>query len=116
MIARALAAEADVLLLDDPTRGVDLGTKADLYRLFRDLAAEGRTILWYSTDDSEFAHCDRTLVMRDGAIVAEFRREDVSEERLVEASFRVSVRRPAASRTRRSPPSAPGAARQSSRR
>ena len=70
VIARALAAEADVLLLDDPTRGVDLGTKADLYRLFRNLAAEGRTILWYSTDDSEFAHCDRTLVMRDGAIAA----------------------------------------------
>ena len=90
VIARALAAEADVLLLDDPTRGVDLGTKADLYRLFRNLAAEGRTILWYSTDNSEFAHCDRTLVMRDGAIAASFRREDVSEERVVEAAFRLS--------------------------
>ena len=88
VIARALAAEADVILLDDPTRGVDLGTKADLYQLFRELAAEGRTIIWYSTDDTEFAQCDRTLVMRDGAIVAEFQREDVSEERLIEASFR----------------------------
>ena len=52
VIARALAAEADVILLDDPTRGVDLGTKADLYQLFRELAAEGRTIIWYSTDDT----------------------------------------------------------------
>ena len=76
VIARALAAEADVILLDDPTRGVDLGTKADLYQLFRELAAEGRTIIWYSTDDTEFSQCDRTLVMRDGAIVAEFQRED----------------------------------------
>ena len=90
VIARALAADADVLLLDDPTRGVDLGTKSDLYRLFRDVAADGRTVIWYSTDDSEFANCDRTLVMRDGEIAAEFRREDVSDERLVEAAFRLT--------------------------
>ncbi len=88
VIARALAADAAVILLDDPTRGVDLGTKADLYQLFRELAAQGRTVLWYSTDDTEFVQCDRTLVLRDGAIVAEFQREDISEERLIEASFR----------------------------
>jgi ribose transport system ATP-binding protein len=88
VIARALASQADLVLLDDPTRGVDLTTKADLYRLFAELAAEGRGIAWYSTDDTEFTHCDRTLVMRDGAIVAEFHRDTVSEERLIEASFR----------------------------
>ena len=90
MIARALAADADVLLLDDPTRGVDLGTKADLYKLFRTLADEGRTVLWYSTDDTEFAECDRTLVMRDGAWWRSFRARGLSTERLVEASFRVA--------------------------
>jgi ribose transport system ATP-binding protein len=88
VIARALATEADLILLDDPTRGVDVGTKADLYQLFRGLASQGRTLLWYSSDDTEFAQCDRTLVMSDGAIVAEFSREEVTEERLVEASFR----------------------------
>lgn len=88
VIARALAADADVILLDDPTRGVDLGTKADLYKLTRELTGQGRTILWYSSDDTEFVNCDRTLVMRDGAVVAEFGREDVTEERLIEASFR----------------------------
>lgn len=88
VIARALAADADVILLDDPTRGVDMGTKADLYRLFRSLADDGRAVLWYSTDDAEFAECDRTLVLRDGAVVAEFTRGQTSEERLVEASFR----------------------------
>ena len=91
VIARALATEADLILLDDPTRGVDLGTKADLYQLFRSLASQGRTLLWYSSDDTEFAQCDRTLVMSDGAIVAEFSREELTEERLIEASFRSAL-------------------------
>lgn len=88
VIARALAADADILLLDDPTRGVDMGTKADLYALFRDFARGGKAVLWYSTDDAEFRECDRTIVLRDGEIVAEFARSEVSEEKLVEASFR----------------------------
>jgi ribose transport system ATP-binding protein len=88
VIARALAAEADVILLDDPTRGVDLGAKADLYKLFRSFADRGGALLWHSTDDREFVECDRTIVMRDGRIVAEFARGEVSPERLVEASFR----------------------------
>jgi ribose transport system ATP-binding protein len=90
VIARALAADADVLLLDDPTRGVDLGTKADLYRLFRDLATEGRTVIWYSSDDTEFAQCDRTLVMHDGGVVAAFSGSELTEEGLVAAAFRAS--------------------------
>jgi ribose transport system ATP-binding protein len=88
VIARALATSADILLLDDPTRGVDLGTKAQLYSVLRSLAAEGRTILWYSTDDAEFAECDRTLVMRDGAVVSEVARDDATQKKVVEASFR----------------------------
>jgi ABC-type sugar transport system ATPase subunit/ribose/xylose/arabinose/galactoside ABC-type transport system permease subunit len=88
VIARALAADANIVLLDDPTRGVDMGTKSDLYRLFRGLADEGRAVLWYSTDDTEFAECDRTLVMRDGAVIAEYDRSETSQERLVAASFR----------------------------
>jgi ribose transport system ATP-binding protein len=88
VIARALAAEADVVLLDDPTRGVDLGTKAELYKLFRSLADEGRAVLWYSTDDVEFAECDRTIVMRDGIAMAELPRHQAKGDRLAEASFR----------------------------
>lgn len=88
VIARALAADADVILLDDPTRGVDLGTKADLYRLFRSFADEGRAVLWYSTDETEFRECDRTVVMRDGLAVAEYGRDEVSANRLIDASFR----------------------------
>jgi ribose transport system ATP-binding protein len=88
VIARALATQADIMLLDDPTRGVDLGTKSDLYRIFRGFATEGRALLWYSTDDAEFGECDRTLVMRNGAVVAEFDRPHATSDRLIEASFR----------------------------
>ena len=88
VIARALAAEADIVLFDDPTRGVDLGTKAELYRLFRGLADEGRAVLWYSTDDVEFAECDRTIVMRDGIATAQLSKSQIKGDRLVEASFR----------------------------
>lgn len=88
VIARALASEAELILLDDPTRGVDLGTKAQIYTLIRQLAADGRSVLWYSTDDTELFHCDRAVILRDRAIVAEFPRAELTEERLVAASFR----------------------------
>jgi ribose transport system ATP-binding protein len=104
VIARALAVNADVILLDDPTRGVDLGTKVEIYKLFRDFADRGGAALWYSTDETEFVECDRTLVMRDGAIIAEFGRDEISAERLVEASFRTleaAVNEPARGRVDR---------------
>ncbi len=88
LIARALATEAEVILLDDPTRGVDLKTKSELYDLFRELVKQGRTLVWYSSDDEEFKECDRTLVFHQGAIVAELDHEAFTPERLVNASFR----------------------------
>jgi ribose transport system ATP-binding protein len=88
VIARALAADADVVVLDDPTRGVDLGTKADLYQLFRGLADDGKAVLWYTTDDQEFTTCDRVYVMRDGAVVRELGHTEISPERVIDASFR----------------------------
>jgi len=87
VIARALASTADIILLDDPTRGVDLGTKAELYGQFRAFAEQGRTLIWYSTDDMEFEECDRTLVFRDGVIAAEFDRAQATAERVIAASF-----------------------------
>ncbi len=87
VIARALAARADIVLLDDPTRGVDVGTKAELYGLFRNFAAEGCAVLWYSTDDAEFVECDRTIVMRDGVGVAEYQRHEISRDGLIASSF-----------------------------
>lgn len=87
LIARVLASGASLILLDDPTRGVDVGTKAEIYELVRAAAHDGRSFLWYSTDNAEFQECHRVMVMREGTIVRELRVDDASERELVSASF-----------------------------
>lgn len=87
LIARALLADAEIILLDDPTRGVDVATKAQLYALFREVALQGRLVIWYSTEDEEFAECDRVFVLRAGHIAAELGAAEATKDRLVEASF-----------------------------
>ena len=68
VIAKWLMVRPDLILLNDPTRGIDVGTKQELYRLMRALADEGRAILFYSTDYAELIGCcDRVSVMYDGA-------------------------------------------------
>lgn len=76
-----------VLLLADPTRGVDIATKQEIYRLVRRLADDGLAILYLSTDLTELIGlCDRVLVMFEGRIQAEFEGDDISEERIAGAS------------------------------
>ena len=76
-----LLTEARVLLLYDPTRGVDVGTKGEIFQLMRDLAAKGYAILFYSSDLPELVHvADRVLVMRNGAIAAMLEGDRISEE------------------------------------
>jgi ribose transport system ATP-binding protein len=87
LIARVLASGARLILLDDPTRGVDVGTKAEIYELLRSAVDEGRSFVWYSTDNAEFQECHRVLVMRAGTVVRELRVDDASERELVSASF-----------------------------
>ena len=75
LIGRWLLAEPDVLLLYDITRGVDVGTKHDIYELMMELAAEGKSLLFYSSETEEIAQlCHRVLVMREGRIAAELDR------------------------------------------
>lgn len=88
LFARALGSDATIMLMDDPMRGVDVGTKLDVYDLVREEAGAGRTFLWYTTEMDELRHCDRVYVFRNGAIVAEFARTEVSEEGIIGASFR----------------------------
>ena len=72
MLARWLLRECRVLLLDEPTRGVDVATKAELYRLICDLARRGMGVLVVSSELEELVGiCSRILVMREGEIVAE---------------------------------------------
>ena len=71
-IARWLATRPKVLLLDDPTKGIDLSAKADLFALIRRLADQGAGIMLYSSDDAELLeHCDRILVFNAGRIAAD---------------------------------------------
>ncbi|WP_417242678.1 sugar ABC transporter ATP-binding protein [Celeribacter sp.] len=87
LFARALATKAPVVVMDDPMRGVDVGTKQDVYEMIRAEAAQGRTFLWYSTETDEVCQCDRVFVFRNGAISAELCGDDITEDRILEASF-----------------------------
>ena len=87
LLGRALVSEAPLLLLDDPTRGVDAGAKASIYAILHKLKANGRSALIYSTEVAEFAQCDRVYVMARGHIVAEFPGSEATEDRIVHASF-----------------------------
>ena len=87
LFARALSSDAKVILMDDPMRGVDIGTRTEVYGIVREEAAKGRTFLWYTTEIDELHHCDHVYVLRDGVIVAELGRDAVSEETVIHASF-----------------------------
>lgn len=87
LFARALASAAPVVIMDDPMRGVDVGTKQDVYSMIRAEAARGRTFLWYSTETEEVCQCDRVFVFRNGKISAELTGADITEEKILEASF-----------------------------
>jgi ribose transport system ATP-binding protein len=88
LFARALASRADIILMDDPMRGVDVGTKREVYGLIRDEAAKGRTFLWYTTETDELEHCDHVYVFREGTIVADIPKAELTEEKVLHASFR----------------------------
>jgi len=88
LIGRWLNAGADVFLLDEPTRGVDVNTKAALYRQFRELAENGCSLLVASSELEELMLiCDRIIVLSDRRIAAEFRRDSYSEEAILSAAF-----------------------------
>lgn len=87
LVARALASGADILLFDDPTRGVDVGTKRELYARMRLHAEAGHAVLWYTTENAELPQCDRVYVFSRGRITDAIARADYAEERVIRASF-----------------------------
>jgi len=87
LFARALSGDAETVLMDDPMRGVDIGTKQEVYSILRSESAAGRTFIWYSTEMDEICLCDRVYVFRDGAIVAELVGDEISEDHVLAASF-----------------------------
>ncbi len=87
VIARALRTNPKLLLLDDPTRGIDVGAKAEIYRLIDQLCHDGLAIVITSSELPELiAVCDRILVLCEGRLTGEFRRGDFTEQKLMEAA------------------------------
>jgi len=87
LFSRALATRAPVVLMDDPMRGVDIGTKQEVYQMVRSEAEGGRTFVWYSTEMDEVCQCDRVYVFSEGEIVAELKGDAVNEANVLSASF-----------------------------
>ncbi len=87
IIGRWLLTDPQVLLLDDPTRGVDVGAKAELYRLMDRLCRDGLGILLTSSELPELLTVsDRILVLAEGKLTAEFTREEATEHKIMEAA------------------------------
>ena len=88
VLGRWLLRDSDVLLFDEPTRGIDVGAKQTVYRLLGELAARGKALVVVSSELRELmAVCDRIAVMSDGALVATFARGDWTEDRIMAAAL-----------------------------
>jgi ABC-type sugar transport system ATPase subunit len=89
VIGKWLLADPAVLILDEPTRGIDVGSKYEVYGIINRLAAEGTGILYISSELEELmGMCDRILVMSNGEIQQTFGRADFDQEKILEAAFR----------------------------
>ena len=87
IIGRWLLTEPEILLLDDPTRGIDVGAKAELYALVDRLCREGMAVILTSSELPELLTlADRIIVLAEGRLTAEFSRSEATEERIVEAA------------------------------
>ena len=95
VIAKWLMTEPGIILLNDPTRGIDVGTKQEIYRLLRELADRGAAILFYSTDyDELIGCCDRVAVMYDGAVVRELEGAAITEQAIVASALAIGAAAP----------------------
>jgi ribose transport system ATP-binding protein len=92
VIAKWLMNKPRIILLNDPTRGIDVGTKQEIYALLRKLATAGAAILFYSTDYEELIGCcDRVLVLFDGAVTRELRGAEITEKALVASALNLAI-------------------------
>lgn len=85
VVARALAANADILIFDEPTRGIDVGAKQEIYKIMNELAEEGKAIIMISSDMEEIlGMSDRIAVLYEGRKTGELTREEFSQSRVLE--------------------------------
>jgi len=92
VIGKWLMTRPQIILLNDPTRGIDVGTKQELYQLLHTLAADGAALLFYSTDYAELIGCcDRVLILYDGAIVRVLEGDAISEHNIVAGAHNLAT-------------------------
>lgn len=87
-VAKMLASILDIIVLDEPTKGVDVGAKSAIYEIISDLAGQGYAIIMVSSEMQEvLSMSDRILVMREGRITAELSKEEATQEAILEAAM-----------------------------
>jgi ribose transport system ATP-binding protein len=87
VIAKSLSTEPSILIMDEPTRGIDVGAKEEVYRIMRDLADQGKGVIFVSSELPEIlSQCDRIVVMNKGAVACEMTGEEATEERIMAQS------------------------------
>jgi ribose transport system ATP-binding protein len=86
-VGRFVRTAPRVLILDEPTAGVDVGARAEMHRLIRELADAGTAVLVISSDFAELAICERVAVMRDGRIAHVIEGREATKERLTSLCF-----------------------------
>ena len=90
VLSKWLFAGPDVLILDEPTRGIDVGAKFEIYNIINELSAEGKGVVMISSEMPEMlGMCDRIYVMNEGALVGELPAEEASQERIMSLIVRV---------------------------
>jgi ribose transport system ATP-binding protein len=88
VVAKWLYAKAEVYLFDEPTRGVDVGSKKELYKICMDLAKQNKVLIFITSDMEELlSMSDRVLVMRDGKIAAEIHKNDITQRRVLKEAI-----------------------------
>jgi putative multiple sugar transport system ATP-binding protein len=84
--------QPDVLILDEPTRGIDVGAKYEIYQFINHLVAEGKSVIMISSEMQELlGMCDRIYVLNEGRIIAELPREEATQEKIMTCILRDST-------------------------
>jgi ribose transport system ATP-binding protein len=91
VVGKWLSLSPSVLLLNDPTKGVDVGTRENIYAIIAELTRAGTSVVLYASDNEELIdNCDRVLIVFEGKVISEMTGDDINEEKLVVASLNVT--------------------------
>ena len=94
ILGKWVAADSQIIIFDEPTKGIDIGSKSEIYALMRRLSDEGKGVLVVSSELPELlAVCDTIAVFREGEIVETFSHKDATEEKIIKASTADTVRK-----------------------